>query len=856
MRTAPKATKKVLKESASASTAPQSSLKGIFNRLSEGAPVAIPVMQQGNNKATTTGVVSVTDTSPAGKAISDTINSLAQQKKIQVVTPQSTAPAQAGQPAATAPKPNTPPAPAGATGQPPAGATQVKEKWGDIVSFDKIVDKYTNEMERFKETGDLTDELYDALYELWFDDMPYGVQKARTGDPYEWIGRKLDQTLGDDTVQEGFKEKVKGVVRRELAKDVPIIQNRSDYAIGKAADSFKSGKIKNGNRYMKYVDDNDKSIKEADRPSNSMDMGAGLGAGRSQATFEGKKGVNPFAKKDAKAEKAGKKVTKDIEFDEKKKDGIHGKKRGPEDKKAEKAGKKVAKDIEFDEKKDKKKKVKESMSHGIKAARLTGRSHGLKGHSHCGKNYDNMEEARAYHEGFKQGLDECYGQGVYEGLAGTAGGAIAGGMLGGPLGALAGGMLGSEMSKESAPAMPAATVGGMANAAMEDEFDEGNAFTAALARTPKGGHFKVGGKSFKDRSNYDADVEEGVLGAVGGAVLGGAVAGQSLTKGGSSVIEDNTFAFEAWDKELQTLLTEGEEVREGVSVSISKGNQGSPDTVNINATDAEADKVLQFIKTAGLGVFGGEDTSSDYGSSADSDENHGGISVVGDHDNMLSIMKRLSGVAGGSHDDSEDYADENGAEDESAMCDSCGSEQNEGHECGDEKQMVDEVETEDQMEFQVAEDNPPDSGAANATNDEQGNAAANSALATADAQQNADDKEETVSEEEEEDEDEEEDFFHNPNLPADKQLKSPPKEVKLDEWANDAGPGKSVSDTTFEQDIEFMTKVISGGLNKPKSTGQTTVPVVASQLKRLHTGPTTDVNESVVMDWQTLAGIK
>ena len=68
-------------------------------------------------------------------------------------------------------------------------------------------------------------------------------------------------------------------------------------------------------------------------------------------------------KRDSHAEKAGRKVTKDIEYDEKKKDGIHGKKRGSEDAKAEKAGKKVAKDIEYDEKKDKKedkpKKVKE-----------------------------------------------------------------------------------------------------------------------------------------------------------------------------------------------------------------------------------------------------------------------------------------------------------------------------------------------------------------------------------------------------------------------------------------------------------------------------------------------------------------
>jgi hypothetical protein len=68
-------------------------------------------------------------------------------------------------------------------------------------------------------------------------------------------------------------------------------------------------------------------------------------------------------KRDSHAERAGKKVTKDIEYDEKKKDGIHGKKRGSEDAKAEKAGKRVAKDIEYDEKKDKKedkpKKVKE-----------------------------------------------------------------------------------------------------------------------------------------------------------------------------------------------------------------------------------------------------------------------------------------------------------------------------------------------------------------------------------------------------------------------------------------------------------------------------------------------------------------
>lgn len=44
----------------------------------------------------------------------------------------------------------------------------------------------------------------------------------------------------------------------------------------------------------------------------------------------------------------------------------------------------------------------------------------------------------------------------------------------------------------------------------EADMEEGNAFTAALAKTPKGGKFKVGDKTFIDRSDYDGkSVDEG-----------------------------------------------------------------------------------------------------------------------------------------------------------------------------------------------------------------------------------------------------------------------------------------------------------------------------------------------------------
>jgi len=53
--------------------------------------------------------------------------------------------------------------------------------------------------------------------------------------------------------------------------------------------------------------------------------------------------------RDDHAEKAGRKVAHDIEYDERHKDHIHGHKRGSEDDKAERAGRRVTKDIEYDE---------------------------------------------------------------------------------------------------------------------------------------------------------------------------------------------------------------------------------------------------------------------------------------------------------------------------------------------------------------------------------------------------------------------------------------------------------------------------------------------------------------------------
>jgi hypothetical protein len=252
-----------------------------------------------------------------------------------------------------------------------------------------------------------------------------------------------------------------------------------------------------------------KKIREADQPPNDS-----LLSPMSEAR----------AKADDKAEKAGKKVTKDLEYDMKHK--------GKDDAKAERAGKKVTKDIEYDEKKktvkeaakpdfldlDKdgnkkepmkkaatdKKKVKEGMEHKLKAARHTGKAHALSKQAYnC--NYDDMEESKHYHEGFKEGLDECYGQMPIQGYVGETNNEVA------------------DMASYGAH-----------TPTMEDdmyEMDKTSYMKQQAIKTP-GDTFKAFGQTFKDKE-----------------------------------VVESPFAFEAWEKELNSIL-EGKEVTEGMTVSV------------------------------------------------------------------------------------------------------------------------------------------------------------------------------------------------------------------------------------------------------------------------------------------------
>lgn len=599
----------------------------------------------------------------------------------------------------------------------------------------------------------------------YFDDMDRALKEAEqlTIEPAKQNtqvirqGTKTLGTVSNPQLAQQIKQSIgKGEMSLtgsdlgEEAEDYSATRARAGKDIGKPGKQFakiaksageRYGSTEKGKKVAGAILAKLRGLREADLPPQDGLMGAGLGAGRDQEVAEGKKPDFLDLDKDGNKTEPMKKAAKD------------------------------------------KKKVDEGMEHRLKAAHHRGKAHALAKESYNCK-YDDMEEARMYHEGFKEGLDECYGQVPIRGqVVGEQGDVV------------------DDMASFGAH-----------TPAMEDEMEEGNAFTAALAKTPKGGKFTVGGKTFTDTSN----------------------------------LEEVDSMFESWDNQLGSLLEEYKEIQEGLSVSVSKGQQGAPDSVTVSAQDQDADKLLALVKSAGLGLFGDENSQAEVGVPT-SGEQHGGVDVVGDHDGMMALIKKTTGdtqpgtLQPASSD--EDYADEEGeqADDELGMlkkltqaiggvshehehtneetCNECGMLESE---CGGThgKEVVDEVESEDQQEYEVAEANAPDSGEEEfeATDDEiaKDNAAASS-------HGGADDEE---SDEENEDEEDKED-----------------KDLE-ESYANS-------DDDKFQADIDFMTKIISGGLNKQKSTGQTTTPVIAGQSDRMGY----NVQESV-SDWKKLAGLK
>ena len=63
------------------------------------------------------------------------------------------------------------------------------------MTLSEICEKYKEEISLFLQGHDMSDDMFQDVYEYYFDRMPYGVRKARDGDPYEWVYEAFDQDV-------------------------------------------------------------------------------------------------------------------------------------------------------------------------------------------------------------------------------------------------------------------------------------------------------------------------------------------------------------------------------------------------------------------------------------------------------------------------------------------------------------------------------------------------------------------------------------------------------------------------------------------------------------------------------------
>ena len=84
---------------------------------------------------------------------------------------------------------------------------RILDESGETLSH--VLDRFKHEVKKFEQGADLDDDLYEALFDYYFNagEMPYGTAKARTGDPYEWVSQRLYDDLG---LNEGWKDKLAG----------------------------------------------------------------------------------------------------------------------------------------------------------------------------------------------------------------------------------------------------------------------------------------------------------------------------------------------------------------------------------------------------------------------------------------------------------------------------------------------------------------------------------------------------------------------------------------------------------------------------------------------------------------------
>jgi hypothetical protein len=327
--------------------------------------------------------------------------------------------------------------------------------------------------------------------------------------------------------------------------------------------------------------------------------------------------------------------------------------------------------------------------------------------------------------------------------------------------------------------------------------------------------------------------------------------------------------LESWSKELDSLLNEN------LTISTTIDDQGH-DSVNVSATEGNAHEIIELLRNAGLGGLGGAKQEhgqevNNYGLPMSSDEHHGPeaqLIAVGDPhahdsmgdeggDDMLALIKKMTGIEAGGEEGGQDYEHEEGHEGhdehnhEDSECEECGQSP---CECDDEHQEVDEADMEEGNMFTGNLAKAREQGKSQADLDgdgdmekvideadmEEGNMfTGNLAKARAQGKEHADLDGDGDMEKVDEGHDtcnECGGMMYEGHSCGSEQL---------EEYANDA-------DDTADQDIAYMMRTLSGGGGMGEKRSQATAPIV-----KIVTAEGTLMRDStdLLSDFRKLSGI-
>jgi hypothetical protein len=98
----------------------------------------------------------------------------------------------------------------------PMNESRLMDSAGETIEH--VLNRFKHEVKQFEQTGELDQDLYEALFDYYSDagEIPYGVAKARTGDPYEWVADNLQSHLSGGGIVGGNPDEDYGMERESV----------------------------------------------------------------------------------------------------------------------------------------------------------------------------------------------------------------------------------------------------------------------------------------------------------------------------------------------------------------------------------------------------------------------------------------------------------------------------------------------------------------------------------------------------------------------------------------------------------------------------------------------------------------